>query len=461
MIVWSNIFRCVGLKKPASDSSALTPIMMFESKVSVMQTHEISKRSDPAVVDVAIIGAGPYGLSIAAHLRQAGLDFRIFGEPMLGWLAHMPNGMRLKSEGFASNLYDPNAHFTLKKFCAERAIPYADIGLPVHLETFAAYGVDFQRRLVPNLERKVLVDIGREANRFRLHLDDGEVAWANKVVLATGIADFGHVPNELCHLPPEFVSHSSRHANLQLFKGRRVAVIGGGSSAIDLADLLFECGTHVQLIARRAALRFHNPPTGQQRSLWQNIRYPMTGMGPGLRARLYTDAPLVFHCLPERIRHGIILDFAPPEGGWFSKDRVLGGGVPLLLGYSLTATEVQGGEVHLRLLGPHGSERLLATDHVIVATGYRVDLTKLSYLSDGIRSHLKLAYGRPILSASFESSVPGLFFAGLPTALSFGPMMRFALGAGYTARRLTRALKAASKRGSVAYAARSQQPVSA
>ena len=104
------------------------------------------------IVDIAIIGAGPYGLSLAAHLRGSGQSVRIFGSPMNSWSNHMPRGMHLKSEGFASNLYDPEAKFTLQTFCGERSIPYADIGLPVAIETFIAYGQEFQRRYVPELE---------------------------------------------------------------------------------------------------------------------------------------------------------------------------------------------------------------------------------------------------------------------------------------------------------------------
>jgi thioredoxin reductase len=410
----------------------------------VMPRSEIGGAANDTPVDVAIVGAGPYGLSIAAHLRAAGVSIRIFGQPMHGWLAHMPSGMLLKSDGFASNLYDPDGDFTLKRFCAERSIPYADAGVPVSLQTFAAYGIAFQEQLLPGLERKTLVALDRDANSFVLRFEDGKVAQARKVVLAVGIAEFGHLPIELAHLPPEFVSHSARHANLKPFGGRRVAVIGSGSSAIDLAGLLNECGAHVQLIARRSALRFHNPPTSAQRSLWQEIRYPMTGMGPGLRARLYADAPIIFHFLPQRVRRDILSDFALPEGGWFSKERV--DRVPLLLGHSLKGADVNQEEVHLRLVGPDGSECRIAVDHVIAATGYRVNLERLSFLSRAIRSRLKSAYQTPILSAQFESSVPGLYFAGLPAAFSFGPMMRFAFGASFTARRLARVLKSSPSR---------------
>jgi thioredoxin reductase len=391
-------------------------------------------------IDVAIIGAGPYGLSIAAHLRSAGVAFRIFGEPMQGWLAHMPKGMLLKSEGFASNIYDPDNLLTLKRYCSEKGIPYADSGVPVPLQTFAAYGIAFQERLVPRLERKRLTSLCRDSGSFLLRFDDGDTARARNVVLAVGIAEFGHVPNLLAGLPPEFVSHSSHHSNLELFKGRRLAVIGGGSSAIDIAYLAKEAGAQVHLISRRAALRFHNPPTGERRSFWQNIRYPMTGMGPGLRARLYTDAPLVFHFLPQQIRRNIVLDFAPPEGGWFSKDRVLNQ-LPLLLGHAPIGVKLNKEEAHLQLLGPGGVEKLVVADHIIAATGFRVDLAKLTFLSSDIQTRLRSAYQTPMLSSRFESSVPGLYFAGLPAALSFGPMMRFALGAQYTAYRLAEVFK--------------------
>ena len=83
------------------------------------------------VSDIAIIGAGPYGLSIAAHLRARDIEHRIIGEPMQFWLGHMPKGMFLKSDGFASSLYDPGGHFTLRHYCEEHNIEYADLGTPV------------------------------------------------------------------------------------------------------------------------------------------------------------------------------------------------------------------------------------------------------------------------------------------------------------------------------------------
>jgi cation diffusion facilitator CzcD-associated flavoprotein CzcO len=251
------------------------------------------------MLKTAIVGAGPYGLSIAAHFRRRGIPFRIFGRPMDSWLAHMPKGMMLKSDGFASNIYDPEQAFTLQKFCAERGIEYADAGLPVRLETFTEYGLAFRDRMVPELEEKLVVGVDRVADGFQLQLEDGETFQARTVVLAVGITHFEYVPETLAHLPAEFLSHSARHKEVEPFRGRSVVVIGGGASALELAGLLREAGANVELVSRSPEVKFHSQPTGKPRSAWAQIRHPKSGLGPGLRSRFYADAPAVFHYLPE------------------------------------------------------------------------------------------------------------------------------------------------------------------
>src|SRR5271165_715995 len=158
------------------------------------------------ISDIAIIGAGPYGLSIAAHLRARDIEHRIIGEPMKFWLGHMPKGMLLKSDGFASSLYDPGGHFTLRHYCEEHNIEYAELGTPVRVEDFCAYGLAFQQRFAPNLDNKKVTSLYRTRTGFTLHLSDGKNITAQKVVIATGLSHFEHVPSQLATLPKDLLS---------------------------------------------------------------------------------------------------------------------------------------------------------------------------------------------------------------------------------------------------------------
>jgi len=405
------------------------------------------------MLEIAIVGAGPYGLSIAAHFRRRGIPFRIFGRPMDSWLAHMPKGMMLKSDGFASNIYDPDRGFTLKDFCAERQIEYSDAGIPVRLDTLAAYGVAFKERYAPELKESMVVRVERMGAGFILRLDDGEIVTAKRVVLAVGITHFEHVPANLSHLAAEFLSHSFHHHDLERFKGRGVVVIGAGSSAIDLAGLLKESGADVTLVARRASLTFHAKSMGKPRSLWERMRHPKSGLGPGLRSRFFANAPGAFHYLPERLRLKTVENHLGPSGGWFAKDKVIGR-VPLLLGYTPERAEIEHGKVRLTLRAADGTEREILTEHIIAATGYRVDLERLAFLSADIRKGLKTVNGTPVLRSTFESSMPGLYFVGIASANSFGPVMRFAFGAGFAARCLTRTMMKSISRERVRVSAR-------
>lgn len=406
------------------------------------------------MLDTVIIGAGPYGLSIAAHFRLRGIPFRIFGRPMDSWLQHMPKGMMLKSDGFASDIYDPEQAFTLRQFCAERGIEYADTGVPVRLETFGAYGLAFRERMVPELEDKMVVSIDRSPGAFVLRLDDGETFQARRVVLAVGITHFEHVPENLAHLPSDSLSHSARHREVAPFRGRHVTVIGGGSSALDLAGLLHEAGADVQLVSRRAELKFHSQPTGKPRSWWQQVRHPQSGLGPGMRSRFFADAPGSFYYLPERLRLEIVRRTLGPSGGWFIRDKVMGK-VPLHLGCTPQSADIQNGKVRLNVQSADGASREIVTEHIIAATGYRVDLDRLKFLNPEIRSKVKAINGSPVLSSSFESSIPGLYFAGVAAANSFGPVMRFAFGAGFAARTITHALAKSASRESASVSVRS------
>ncbi len=393
-----------------------------------------------ATVDIAIIGAGPYGLSLAAHLRRSGRSFRIFGPPMQFWAHHMPRGMCLKSEGFASSLYAPDAQFTLKDYCAENHIPYADIGLPVRLEIFIAYGLEFQRRYVPELENVQVASVAKADGGFELTTVAGEVARVRQVVIAAGIKNFAHLPTQLAGMPADLVSHSSQHGDLSGFKGRKVAVLGAGASAVDLAALLDQTGAKAELIARRGSIDFHNPPK-ERRPIIERLRAPRSGLGVGWRSRMCTDIPMVFHAMPQSLRLRVVDRHLGPAPCWFVRDSVVGR-VPMHLGATLTGAHAEDGRVRLAVKQRTGEDKMIEVDHVIAATGYKVAVSRLGFIDEALRSRIGNVAGTPILSRHFESSVPGLYFMGAAAANSFGPLLRFAYGANFSAKRIARRLGA-------------------
>jgi cation diffusion facilitator CzcD-associated flavoprotein CzcO len=384
--------------------------------------------------DIAVIGAGPYGLSLAAHLRGRGQNVRIFGSPMDSWAHHMPQGMHLKSEGFASDLYDPEAELTLKAYCATRNIPYADIGLPVAIETFIAYGLEFQRRFVPELENVQIASLTQSAQDFELITSQGETLRARRVVVAAGIVKFAYLPPVLAAIAGPMVSHSSQHSDLGEFKGRKVAVLGAGASAVDIAALLQQVGAEVELIARRQTILFHDPPQ-EPRPLLQRLKAPRSGLGIGWRSRLCTDIPLVFHALPQSLRVRAVQRHLGPAPCWFVRDAVAGR-LPMRLGTTLAGAQIHAACVRLVLTQPGRDDTQVEADHVIAATGYRADVSRLPFINQTLQARINRVEGAPALNRHFESSVSGLYFVGAAAANSFGPLLRFAFGAKFAAKRV-------------------------
>jgi len=394
--------------------------------------------------EIAIIGAGPYGLSLAAHLKASGRDFRIFGDPMVMWRDRMPKGMRLKSEGFASSLYDPGGTFTLARYCADNGLAYADVGLPVPLETFTQYGLEFQRRFVPDVENRTVMSLRHDGEGFKLVFEDGALLNARRVIVAVGIGYFAWLPPALQGMPPELVTHTSDHHALEKFADREVAVIGAGASAIDTAALLHGVGAHPTLVARTEQLHFQDPPPplGEARPLATRLRWPVSGIGNGWKSYLCAELPLVFRAMPESFRLNVVRTHLGPAPCWFTRDEI-NGHVALRLGRSLDKVEADGDRVRLHLSGSDGAREELLVDHVIAGTGYRAGLQRVPFISSELRADIAQAAETPVLSSRFESSVPGLFFVGALSANTFGPLTRFAFGAGYAAERVAARLEAA------------------
>lgn len=391
--------------------------------------------SNPGHISTAIIGAGPFGLSIAAHLREGAVPFRIFGFPMHRWLEQMPRGMFLKSEGQASSLSEPSGRFTLARYCADHRIPYGDRGKPVAIETFTKYALAFQRRFVPDVEQVYISRLERHSEGFLLTLKNGSELIARNVVVATGLEDTVDMPPVFRNLPAAQVSHSSEHSDLDRFRGRDVTVIGAGQSAIETAAILYESGADVRLIARGKTLEWNTPPADVNRSLYHRLRYPVTNLGEGLRMLLYDDFPNLYRYLPLAYRISQVKHVLGPAGAWWLRDR-FEGKVNVMTGSDVVKAECHPEAVRISVRGPDSTISELFTDHVIVATGYQYDLNRISFLSDDLRKAIRTENLRPDLSPNFESSVPGLYFAGVASAYRFGPSMRFIAGVDFAARTL-------------------------
>lgn len=384
-------------------------------------------------VDVAIVGAGPYGLSLAAHLRAAGISFRVFGQPMHPWQTAMPAGMFLKSQGFASNLSDPAGTHTLAAFCAATGRPYRDYGLPVPLGTFIAYGQWFQRELVPGLEETLVTGLTPGGGNWEVSLATGETVHARQVVVAAGIEHFPHVPEVLSGLPATLCTHSSEHTDLAEFRGRRVIVIGGGQSALESAALLHEQGADTELVMRERAVAWNGEPLAPDRPLLQRLREPEAGLGSGWSTWFYSNHPELFRLLPEKTRVYRARTALGPAGASWLRSRVEDR-FPAHLGQRLEWAKADGDQVRLGLASEGGVHREMAAGHLIAATGYRTDLGKLAFLGAGLRAALTTVAGSPAVGADYQSDLPGLYFIGPAVAPTMGPVMRFVFGADHAAR---------------------------
>ncbi|MFI4994848.1 MAG: NAD(P)-binding domain-containing protein [Hyphomicrobiales bacterium] len=393
------------------------------------------------IAEVAIVGAGPYGLSIAAHLSARGLKPLIFGSPMKSWRDAMPRGMRLKSEGFASSLSDPDGRLTLKAFCESEKLPYADINLPVPVETFVAYGDAFQRRFVPQLDTRMVGQIRKAPHGFTLRLDDGAEVDARKVIVATGILSFRQVPEVLQGLSRERLSHTCEHADYSSFAGQRVVVIGAGASATDAAAALLQAGASVTLVCRSPSLTFY--AGGSARGWLDSLIAPMTPIGPGWKKLLCVKAPLLFRMLPERLRTMIVQRFLGPAPCWFVREEIEGR-VTVMGGSRIIDARETAHGVKLEIASGGGT-RTLEADHVIAGTGFRVNAARLQFLDTAIASALELTQDAPRLSSNFESTVAGLHFVGTMAVYEFGPMLRFVCGADFTARRVANHIAGAAR----------------
>ena len=384
--------------------------------------------------DVAIIGAGPYGLAAAAHLHAAdGLDIRVFGEPMSFWEEQMPRGMILRSPYVASNIADPERSLTLDGY-QERTL--RQLPQPVALEQFVDYGRWFQQQAVPttHVDRRRVLRVERNGH-FRLDLADGDTVRAGRTIVAAGVMPFAWTPRVFRALPAELATHSSTHRDLGRFRGKRVIVIGGGQSALESAALLHELGADVEVLVRRDRIYFLRRARGFLHRLGPITQalFAPAEVGPAGVSRL-VSTPDLYRRLPRSLQDRFTVRSLRPAGAAWLQERLVG--VPMTFDATVVEAREQAGRVELTLADTSRRH----ADHVLLATGYRVDVTGYDFLPDALLQRIARVGGYPRLRRGFESSVPKLHFLGAPSAWSFGPLMRFVAGTEFAAPALTRAV---------------------
>ncbi|MGZ3583107.1 MAG: NAD(P)-binding domain-containing protein [Ktedonobacterales bacterium] len=404
-------------------------------------TLSLERRTErgSASADVVVVGAGPYGLSAAAHLSQGSLKVAIFGKPMCLWREHIPKGMLLRSYWWATNLSDPQHHYGLERYAQETNQELID---PLPGAVIAEYGLWFQRHAVPQVDQTYVKLIEWDSAQFRVTLADGRTLTTRAVVMAPGLHYYAYRPAAYAHLPPEVASHTFDHHTLDQFTGQRVAVIGGGQSALETAALLYEKGIEAHLVNRHS-IRWLTGNSMTNRTLIRRLTYPKAGIAPGWFNWGLEHMPLAFHQLPRAAKDQLLRGHGSygPAGAHWLKPRIQGHVVCHDQQQVLRMKETHGA-VTLTLSG----DGELEVDHVLLATGYHVDIKRLRMLHPALLAKVQTYQDAPVLNSWFESSVPHLYFLGMSSLLSHGPLNRFVVGTDAAARRAASAVATAVAR---------------
>jgi cation diffusion facilitator CzcD-associated flavoprotein CzcO len=351
------------------------------------------------------------------------------------WDRNMPVGMFLRSNWTATHIAHPTGLFKLEAFQAASGRRFST---PVPLDCFIQYGLWYQREAVPDVDRRSVVRVESAPQGFTLRLEDGEVLGARRIIVASGIAAFAYRPPEFFALPPPLATHTSQHRDFRNFVGKSVLVVGGGQSALESGALLNEAGANVEIITRASHIHWlqgwaSKTLHSRMGKLTRQLLYAPTDVGPAGISQLLARPDLVRR-LPRALQDKLRKRATRPAGARWLVDRLKE--VPIKLRCSVDSVAVVGEQVKVRLCD--GCERMV--DHVLLGTGYKVDISNYGFLAPQLARSLRRSNGFPLLKEGLESSVPGLHFLGAPAAWSFGPLMQFVSGTRYASHALLRCI---------------------
>ena len=359
-------------------------------------------------VTLLVIGAGPYGVAVAARAMERGIDTLVIGHPMGFWKKQMPEGMFLRS-GPDWHLDASGVH-TFEAFLEDRGLSPSDID-PVPIAVFLDYAAWFERAKRVSVRDRLVSRLHRDEDGFVVSLEDGTQIAADSVVAAPGIGYFLQLPAWAATLPEGVGAHTCDLVRFEDLAGARVLIVGGRQSAYEWAALSGEHGAaRVDIVHRHDVPRF-------ERVSWRFVDE-------------YMDAtiriPGWWRDLPRTEQEAISRRFW--EVGrltleWWLTPRLAGDRFHLWPG----AQVVGAGPLADGALVTLSNGERLHVDRVLFATGYKAEMARVPYLAE-LLPGIAVRDGSPALDVHFQSSVPGLYCPGFVATRDFGPFFGFTKG---------------------------------